>query len=110
MKKICLLLIPLLLCSCNINNKDSSELSNVSTNEKLSYVIYESDKINSDGYYYWFRLDYNDNAKLIINRKKDNEEYLNYKSFPFGKYETINSKNNNDIVYDYGNYAIWLKH
>lgn len=112
MKKICLLLIPLLLCSCATNNKDSSELSNVSTSEKLSYVIYENGNKNSDGYWYWFNIDYNDNAKLVINRKDEKSEYIVYKTFPFGKYECIyqySKYGSQESVYDYGEFAIWYR-
>ena len=114
MKKICLLLIPLLLCSCNTNNKDSSELSNVSesTSEKLSYVIYENGNKNSDGYWYWFNIDYNDNAKLVINRKDEKSDYAIYKTFPFGKYECIyqySKYGSQESVYDYGEFAIWYR-
>lgn len=108
MKKL-LLLIPLLfLCSCaNVNNTQQDSTSNLT-----EFTMYAYGK-NSDDYYYWFFIDYQQGGSLIIARTPNaNQQYQVYKKFPFGKYEyiyTYTKYGSNECVYDYGDYAIWVK-
>ena len=91
MKKICLLLIPLLLCSCG--------------NKSLKNT-YQISSTNKDGYIYSVNIEY-ESGDLVLSRYKGGDEIVPYKSYSIGNYEiayTINSP----LLYDYGDYAIWL--
>ena len=109
MKKICLLLIPLLLCSCGSNIEDNKKaVSSEITSQRQGYTIYKRDSGDTK---YVFYIDYNNGGKLVI-AKSDTKEgsYEEYKSFPLGSYECykMNNVSTKEYVYDYGDYAIWV--
>lgn len=92
MKKL-LLLIPLLfLCSCNSNRT-----------LKDTYNMYVDRK---DGYLYSVKMNY-DNGSLELTRcsNKGGEPFVAYKSYV--DYEII-TNDYKSILYDYGDYAIYI--
>lgn len=82
------------------------------TSFKVEYKKYDVG-LNEDGYRYWFFIDYQQGGALIVARSNDDGyKYVEHKSFPFGKYEyiyTYTKYGNEESVYDYGDYAVWVK-
>lgn len=62
---------------------------------------------NDDGYIYNVNIEY-DNGSLLLNRYINSDNIEQYKSYSLGHYEIVNDKNA-PRLYDYGDYAIWIR-
>lgn len=91
MKKLLLLMPLLFLCSCT-NNRTLKDTYNM-------YVD------RNDGYLYSVKMNY-DNGSLELTRcSNKGGEFTTYKSY--NDYEIVND-NYKSILYDYGDYAIYI--